>query len=174
MANTNYQYAKIDNKYIIKLSGELKYKWSSGFNNFLQKIFQKDDFDEIVVDLSETSYIDSTNIGLLAKIARFSLRKFSRKLPVIVDQKDEDVKELLIGMGFNKLCNFIKIPENFDHQYKTIKDSRKSKEDLGKMILDAHKTLSKISQKNKKQFKNVVELLEQQTRKDEEDLDKKE
>ena len=159
MANTNYQYAKIDNKYIIKLSGELKYKWSSGFNNFLQKIFQKDDFDEIVVDLSETSYIDSTNIGLLAKIARFSLRKFSRKLPVIVDQKDEDVKELLIGMGFNKLCNFIKIPENFDHQYKTIKDSRKSKEDLGKMILDAHKTLSKISQKIKNNLKTLSNYL---------------
>ncbi|MCF7885487.1 MAG: STAS domain-containing protein [Candidatus Marinimicrobia bacterium] len=164
MSTAHYQYTKVDNKYIIKLMGELKYKWSSGFSNFIKKIFHKGDFDDIIVDISEASYIDSTNIGLLAQIARFSLQKFSHKLPVIVDT--DGLQELLRDMGFAEICEFVKMPDNFDYEYKSIQSTQGSKENLGKMILDAHKTLTEINENNKQQFKDVVNLLEKQTGKE--------
>lgn len=164
MTTYHYQFAKVDNKYFIKLSGELKYQWSSGFNNFLQELFKKQNFDEIIVDVTDTEYMDSTNIGLLAKIARYSIKNFSHKLPLIIDEAD--VKELLQEMGFDKLCKFIKKPEDFDHKYEKIKGQKESKKNLGKMILDAHRTLSDINEKNKDQFKNVLDVLERQKRKD--------
>ena len=169
MTIARYRYKKVDNKYIIKLSGDLKYKWSSGFNNFIREIFAKKDFDEIIIDITDTDYIDSTNIGLLAKIARFSLKHFSHKLPIIVD--NTDVKELLLDMGFDKICKFIKEPREYGKDYETIENHQDTKKDLGKMILNAHKTLSEIDEKNKEQFKDVVNLFEKQRKEQQESDD---
>lgn len=167
MEEDHYKYTKIDSKYYIKLSGELRYNWSSGFNAFIEELFKRNDYENIIVDISDVTYLDSTNIGLIAQIARYVIDNFSHKLAVIV--QGEEIKKLLLDMGFSEICNFIPKEEEVDHDMKSINTESKSKNELGRMLLEAHRTLMEINENNEKKFKNVVEMLENETEQDAEE-----
>jgi len=161
MEQDHYKYAKIDSKYYIKLAGELRYNWSSGFNAFIEELFKRDDYDDILVDVSDVTYLDSTNIGLVAQIARYVIDNFSHKLSVII--QGNEIKNLLKDMGFAEICNFIPKEDEVNEDLKSINSESKSKNELGRMLLEAHKTLMEINKDNEQKFKNVVEMLERET-----------
>ena len=101
MYNGKYLYTKYNNIYFIKLIGNITYPISNDLNKFLDRIFMSKDFENIVVDLTQTEQIDSTNIGLLAKIAKFMFDNFNKKTTLISTNKN--ITQLLVNMGFNKI-----------------------------------------------------------------------
>ena len=94
-----YQYAEYGDLFIIKLGGRLIYSISSGFEKFLNKLFEEKKKKDILIDLSTVEAIDSTNLGLLAKIAIYSIENFSKKISII--STNDDVNIQLRNMGFD-------------------------------------------------------------------------
>jgi anti-anti-sigma factor len=83
-----YLYARHHDICFLKFTGHITYTTSPDLDRFLVGLFGKPDFLNILVDLSETSGIDSTNLGLLARIARFTLDQLGKKTVVVSTRPD--------------------------------------------------------------------------------------
>jgi anti-anti-sigma factor len=131
-------------------------------DKFITLIFGKNTIENIIIDLSETEYLDSTCLGLLAKMANYLLNTRDKK-PTIISNK-ENINHILKGVGFNKVFHIIKrYPQNIDELNKISIDKKDNLDtDMGKMIMDAHEALFDLNEKNKETFKDVVEIFRNQ------------
>ncbi|NIW77982.1 MAG: anti-sigma factor antagonist, partial [Calditrichae bacterium] len=68
---------------MLKFSGDIRYTMGCSLDDFLKKLFKRSDFETILIDLTETRSIDSTSLGLLAKIANFMQHQFHQKAPLV-------------------------------------------------------------------------------------------
>ena len=160
MPKNEYKYANVGNNYFIKLSGELKYTECTSFSSFINKLEKNSDYNDILVDLSESIYLDSTNLGLLAKISQLVLDKYNHRLTVI--STNPDVTELLRNIGFEDICLLIEESPISDAAYNKIMGMNEAEESMAKMMLEAHRQLMNMNEKNREEFNNVVELMERQ------------
>lgn len=153
-----YLIAKQKNIYFVKLIGSVKYTISEPFDKFLQKIFEESDFDDIVVDLTKCEFLDSTNLGLVAKIASFCKRKFHRK--TILYSTNPEINILLKNIGFYRIFNIMDETQDQIDDFEKLESVSGHPADMAKTILDAHKELASLSDKNKEIFKSVIDMFE--------------
>src|SRR5690554_1148365 len=69
--------------YVLKFIGEIRLNLCSTLDNLVETITGNPQFKTVIIDLTETEIIDSTTLGLLAKIA-LAARKQSRFLPTLI------------------------------------------------------------------------------------------
>ena len=160
MENDKVLYAVSDNICFIKMTGIIQCATVSGFDLFIKQIFQDEAIDDILIDLCETEHIDSTNLGLIAEIARFMIKKYNRK-PTIIS-KNEKITAILENMGFRKVFIIVKGLGDFTDELKEVPGIEQSEWEKAKMILEAHKAIMELSEKNESIFKDVVKMLEEQ------------
>jgi anti-anti-sigma factor len=150
-------YVKQSNTYVIKLVGDIRYTMGCSLDDFLNQLFENMDFDDIVVDLGETTCIDSTSLGLLAKIANFMQDRFAKKTTLI--STDKDINQLLDSVGFYAVFNICEQCPTCSEGSLRLSISDPSKTELTKTMFEAHSRLSELNDNNREIFKNVVEAL---------------
>ncbi len=164
MDRGRYYFAEKGDITYIKMVGNLKYTTSSGFDRFVDGLIERG-FTNLVIDLSEASYIDSTNLGLIAKLAEKARNNSEKRVSII--STNEDINEILESVRFDTLFTIV---ENVSEAKKLLEDVREQeiddidsskKEDL-QMLLKAHRALIEAHEENRPQFKDVVELLEEE------------
>lgn len=161
----------------IRMVGNLKYTGSSGFDIFLDRFLQRE-YQDVVIDLTEASFLDSTNLGLIARIAERA-RKLGRG-PVTIISPNDDVNRILESVRFDRIFRIIDSPQNprtsrtppASGEAPTMQAGReeelasstgdRSEKDQLKMILRAHRTLIDLDEENRAEFQDVVDLLEAQ------------
>jgi anti-anti-sigma factor len=156
LSKGRYFYTAKDNRYYIKLTGRLRYDISSGFNRFLTEILSRNDCTDFLIDLTEAEYLDSTNLGLIAKIAQY-MRKCGKKAKIVSVNKD--LNKILCSVGFDDIFIIINKPETIEATLNEVENINEDERAFVKMMLDAHKTLAEISEKNMEKFKGVIELM---------------
>ncbi|MBN2510007.1 MAG: STAS domain-containing protein [Spirochaetales bacterium] len=152
-----YFYHKEDDKLFIRMQGRMKYTSSVGFDLFIADVVT-DDVGSILVDLQQVDYIDSTNLGLIAKLAEF-LNSRGRP-PLMILSTREEINEVLSSLGFDQMCTILGTAAE-DMDYDTVPVKTGSEKQLMTMMIDAHKRLVAMSEDNASVFKDVVELMEQ-------------
>ncbi|MBI9070717.1 MAG: STAS domain-containing protein [Melioribacteraceae bacterium] len=158
MSQGKYYCAYSENHCFIKMSGDIRYTNCGGFKKFLDRIMSKDMFENILFDLSDTENIDSTNLGLIAKNAEFIIENHNTK-PVIVSTNN-NITELLQSIGFDMVFQIVKqysIDENFED---IPNESLVNSTEMGKTLLEAHRKLMELNEKNRDTFIDVVKALE--------------
>jgi len=153
-------YTQHNSLYIIKMIGMIKYTLSSDFDVFIERIFMKDDFENIIIDMTETEYIDSTNLGLLAKIANYIYEHHQNKVTII--STNDDVTAILHSVGFTKIFTIIEQPLDGSVPMNELEQSQAGSEKLGKVLLEAHEFLANVDNQNSETFKNVIDVLKKQ------------
>lgn len=166
MATTNQGralYAIHDGTYVLKLLGDVRIPLCPAIDGFVESMFSDNRLEQVLIDLSDTDIIDSTALGLLAKIAvRF--RKQFRQKPVILSI-NPDVNRILGSMGFEKVFSIVyKRPmpatELRDMGMQELPAVECTEECVCDKVLEAHKVLMSMNDANKETFKDVVETLE--------------
>jgi anti-anti-sigma factor len=155
-------YAENDHKYFIKLTGNLRFTSGHDFSSMLNVIFKDPELKDIMIDMSEADYLDSTILGFLAKTADFMLKKFQRKATVL--SLNEDINYLLDSIGLNDVFIVVESCDYTPEILKKIPNLKSSEQENALAILDAHRQLIKLNEKNKAVFKNVIELLEKEVK----------
>lgn len=166
MAQGRIMYARHEDVYVLKFIGGIHYgqNWSFDLSKalagFLDKIFAEKDFEDIVIDLTEATSIDSTNLGLLARIAIFMQEKKGRR-PTIVST-NANVSQTLHTVGFRQIFTIVEKP--WDTLAADAELPTKGDRDVNvpRMLLVAHRTLSALNDANAERFKDLVETLEAQ------------
>jgi anti-anti-sigma factor len=160
MDRGRYYFAEKDGITYIKMVGNLKYSTSSGFDRFVEGLIERG-FSRAVIDLSEASYIDSTNLGLIAKIANRS--RSCADVNVSIISPNEDINEILRSVRFDKIFTIITDTSQLNEaQLEEIPEEQQSEKENLEMLIEAHKSLMAAHEENRPQFKDVVELLEQE------------
>jgi len=158
MDRGRYFFAEKGDITYLKMVGNLKYTSSSGFDHFVDGLMDRG-FQKVLIDLSKATYIDSTNLGLIAKIA--GRARHNPDIHVTILSPNEDINEILKSVRFDKLFTIVdSCPET--EALEEIPDQDRDRLDDFKMLMEAHKALIDIHEDNRPQFKDVVELLEKE------------
>lgn len=153
--------------YVLKLVGEVRLNFCSTIDASIEAIVADPDFATLVVDLSETTLIDSTTLGLLAKLAIRAKSK-SHFLPSIVST-NPDITRILMTMGFDSIYLIVNKPVSsveglLESAPEELSCQELDEEGMRLQVLNAHKVLMDMNERNHDQFKDLVSALEMDMR----------
>lgn len=157
MADGKVYYAEQDGTCVIRFQGAISYTLGNALDRFIDDLFARGGFKQIVVDLTNTESIDSTALGLLAKIANLVRRRDGGK-PLLFSTQP-DINELLRNICLDEafiLCD--EIPDVALGQ--ALPAGNPSEIELAQTVLDAHRLLCEMNDSNRAMFQNVVDSLE--------------
>lgn len=153
------QFAESEGTYVLRLVGEVRLTLCATLESFLDKMFNDPDFSSVIIDLTETATIDSTSLGLLAKLSIQAKKRFNL-VPVIISTRD-DITRILLSMGFDSV--FVIVREFDGMMNMSMNDlicEGNSEGATQARVLEAHKVLMSLNEDNRKAFSDLVRQLE--------------
>ncbi len=137
------------------------------FDQFINDMFAADDFISIIFDLTEAEAIDSTTLGLMAKISILADQR--KQLRPTILSTSPGINRLLETMGFAEIFQIMtSLPD--PAAIEALQASRRSGDqlDTGELdeeatrlkVLEAHRILMELNENNRATFKDLVKTLE--------------
>jgi len=161
--------AKFGDVNVLKFVGSIGYtdEWtfplSKSLRGYVDELFQLPvPGSSILVDLTEATGMDSTNLGLLAELGKRCKSVFGTK-PTIIAQHGR-VMNVLRTMSFQSLFTILDVDTPIRGDLDVLPDVPDSQIDVAHMILGAHRNLVELSEGNRDRFQIVVEAIEDDLR----------
>ena len=154
--------AEQDGVKVIKLVGDVRVALSPTLMNFVKELGCSGNLHSVILDLTETDAIDSTSLGLMAKISLKSQEKF-HCLPTIISCKD-DINRILFSMGFDNVFVIVNDASGAIGQLGELPTQMVSEEAMREQVLEAHRVLMSLNSANENTFRELVEALETEQR----------
>lgn len=152
--------AEHDGAFVIKLVGDVRLTLCTTLDEFFDEMFASEGFASVVVDLADAVNVDSTTLGLLAKLALKAKERFSF-VPVILST-NPNITRVLDSMGFDRVFRIRQEPLEDDEDLGELPVLPESEEGVHKRVLEAHRVLMGLSEDNRAEFRELVSLLEGQ------------
>ncbi|MBV1879163.1 MAG: STAS domain-containing protein [Pseudomonadales bacterium] len=153
-------FAERNNVHVLKFVGDVRVVLSPTITRFLNNIKTIAGLKSIVIDLTETTGIDSTTLGLLAKISLQSQDTLGAK-PTLIST-NENITRILASMGFEQV--FV-IVNQLIGEYELLAELPArlvTDAELREQVLEAHKILMSLNDKNHDCFYELVNELEKE------------
>ena len=152
----DFLYVNIEGRYIFKILGKATMKNSKNLSDFIDLNF--DEIIDLSFEMSETTYMDSTFLGMIAKIAIELKTKKNKKLVVL--NPSQEAKGFLKQTGITKFIDIINEEEIKSESLKAISlETNDNMNDKSRYILEMHEVLINLNDENKKVFKSVVDAM---------------
>ncbi len=153
-------FADQDGVQVLNFVGDVRVCLGPTISTYLASIDKRRGVRAIVIDLRETTGIDSTSLGLLAKISLRSQDQFNT-LPTIITT-NEDITRILLSMGFDQIFVIDQEAQYSCDQFGELPPKIVPDAVLRDQVLEAHKTLMGLNQNNLIAFQDLVAALEQE------------
>lgn len=150
--------ASQDGAYVIRLEGDVRLTLCTALDDYFQRMFDNPQFASVWVDLCEAEGIDSTTLGLLARLALTVKEKFGFE-PAIYSC-DPGINRLLHSVGFHRLFELHEEACSNPDDISEIPMVKDSEEAVRLKVIEAHRTLMGISEENRVRFKDLMNALE--------------
>jgi anti-anti-sigma factor len=147
-----------DGVYLMKFVGDVRVTLCAAVDAFLDGMLSDAKFRSVVVDLSRATGIDSTSLGILAKLS-IRTRERCGFVPTLVST-NPDITRVLETMGFDDVFRIIEQPIEHKDQFGELHPFDCSEEDMRQRVLDAHRILMAMNESNREAFQDLVETLE--------------
>ncbi len=158
MSSGKILFAEHSGNYLLKFVGDVRLTLCSALDQFLANTLESEGFKTVLIDLTETEGIDSTSLGLLAKIS-VKLKQCHQQLPTIISTND-DVTRILLSMGFDKVFVLLSEPLGKLGDLQQLDELQESESEVRQRILEAHRTLMDLNEHNREAFRDLVRSLE--------------
>lgn len=157
------QYAEHNGTYVLKLRGDVRVPICTSLEKFIEDHLLNDKrLRAVMIDLTETDSIDSTALGLLAKIA-VALRELNLGKPIILCLSS-DINRILASMGFDEVFRILQTTAALRDRLDELPDEVLSEAEVTQCVIDAHRTLMGLSESNQQTFRSLVDALESEKR----------
>ena len=148
-----------DGVYMLKLIGDVRVTLCVSAEGFIRQLLADPDFKTVTVDLSEARGMDSTSLGILARLAIESRRQHNFRPTVLIT--NPDLEKLLRVSGFGDEFTFVHIASPSTIPIAEIPRRQGMDEaELRRRVIDAHRTLMSMNAANAATFRDLVEALE--------------
>ncbi len=144
--------------YVLKFTGDVRVNLSATIDTFLRQLLSRDDFRAVIVDLSEAEGIDSTSLGLLARLSLETQRRFGY-VPTLVSTRP-DISRVLETTGFEDVFHIVREPLVHAAQLGELPCEEDDEEAMRERVLEAHRTLMAMNDQNRENFQDLVMALE--------------
>lgn len=153
--------------YLLRLIGDIRLNRCVELSKCLQ-LDNKIAIKTLIVDLSETIWLDSTILGFLTRLAQLFIDQNNNK-PMIITN-NQDIVDLLRSMYMHKVFDIsfdgetcIKdLVAKYSKYLKSVNidESSPNVEALQQEVLKSHQSLMKLNKSNKDKFSDLLKILE--------------
>jgi anti-anti-sigma factor len=150
--------ASHDGAYVIRMQGDVRLTLCTTIDEYFQHMYEDPQFASVWVDLCEAEGIDSTTLGLLAKLALEVKERFGFE-PAIYSC-DPGINRLLKSMGFQRLFDLHEEVCNDPEDISEIPAVDGSEQAVKEKVIEAHRVLMNLSDENRTRFKDLMGVLE--------------
>lgn len=147
-----------DGVHVLLFRGDVRLTLCKAIDDYLESVLGNPCIRSIVVDLSETDNIDSTSLGLLAKLSIESTRRFGY-LPTLISTRP-DITRILEAMGLDDVFNLVLTPLVDETQLGELPPCSATEDQVRARVLEAHRILMSLNEHNRAAFKDLVASLE--------------
>ena len=142
---------------VLKLVGDVRVLMSSTIDNYFSSLYSKAILEAMIVDLTETTGIDSTALGLLAKMAIQLRNRFNVKPSII--STNPDITKILKGMSFDIIFDIVEEPLCAEANFGELIHISEPEDVIKQKVIVAHQALMTLSDDNKLEFQDLVSAL---------------
>ena len=160
MSTGHVEYASLDGTHIFKLIGEVRAQSCISLDKLLARIEQQQNVIGAIVDLTQTTFIDSTVLGILAKLG-LKLKQ-AHQIQAVMLSTNPDITTLANSMGLGQVFVILNYSGDPNVCTKTLIDDNVNHSTMLCTVLDAHKTLMNLNKNNQNMFEPLVKQLEKQ------------
>ncbi len=156
-------YAVHDGTWVLRLRGDVRATWCTALDALLERMFADEALCAVVIDLREATNIDSTMLGLLARIA-IRCRTRLNMQPVLI-APNADIRRLLDSMCLDSVFSIADdAVAAAGYACVELQVLETPEADLRRQVADAHRVLMDIDERNRAVFHDVVATLDGQLR----------
>ncbi len=152
-------YADHDHVHVLRYVGDIRHPLAPSVSRFVDTLLEHFEGENLVVDLSEVEAIDSTNLGEIARIAVILAERRGRRAAIVSTR--QEISQVLHSMALDEVFD-ICTECAAAGEGEPIPSVPASKEVSLQVILAAHRRLMEMSESNRRQFSELVELLERE------------
>ena len=87
--------------YVLRFEGDVRVTLSASFDHYLDSVLKQPTLTSVLVDLSDAVAIDSTSLGVLARLS-LAVQRERGKLPTLICSAP-DILRILDNMGFDDI-----------------------------------------------------------------------
>jgi anti-anti-sigma factor len=160
LAKARASFGHVQGVSVLRLAGQIRFVTARALRHFVDDFIAHDDGDGMLIDLRAVELLDSTALGLLARIGRDSLTRRGRRAVIVCP--DNDVAICLRSAAFDEL--FVILDEypyvDTTPLVDVPLDAPDGEPELGRVILDAHRDLARLSERNLDVYRDVIAALE--------------
>ncbi len=160
MSTGHVEYASLNGTHIFKLIGEVRAHSCISLDKLLNRIEQQENVVGAIVDLTQTTFIDSTVLGILAKLG-LKLKQ-AHHIQAVMLSTNPDITTLANSMGLGQVFVILNYCGDPNVCTLTLTDEQITHNAMLKTVLDAHKTLMKLNANNQNMFEPLVKQLQKE------------
>lgn len=163
MSEGRARFAREGGHWFLKLSGDLRHPLGPALDALLDRALGEPGYAGFLIDLTEAENIDSTCLGILARIAIHASRS-GRARPIVL-WAGEDIAEVLTAVCFDRIFNLVnaaEAPQAAGEGLAPIPEVSAAEGPLLALVLEAHRRLCALDARNQAAFSDVVQALEQE------------
>lgn len=144
--------------YLLKLTGDVRVTLCGALNRHMDRIFGSSAVNQVVIDMLEAECLDSTTLGILAKLGFHCRREYGVDAKIFCH--NPSILRMLEVMGFNEIFEIF--DQDINKSFATIALEPLTSEDaeIRRQVLEAHKTLIELCPDNNAQFYDLINALE--------------
>lgn len=152
--------AETDTTYVLKLVGDVRLTLSTTLERCIQKMLAAGNYQQVLVDVTEAEGIDSTSLGMLAKLS-IHVQKTMGFVPLLV-YSSEDIHRVLVSMGFaDSVYIMLEDADMMGTPTEAVAALDSDEESIRQQVLEAHRVLMSLNEENEDTFRDLVCALEQ-------------
>ena len=144
--------------HVLRYFGTVNYTLAPGLQRFLQHLIDAGSVSGLVFDLTAAESLDSTNLGLMARVNE-EVHDLGAANSVIISN-NEDIDVVLRSMGFDQTFELYPAAQVPDAPTEPVDSKPASALELHHTMLDAHRALCRLSEAGRLEFEPVVACLE--------------
>lgn len=150
--------ASHDGAYVIRMKGDVRVTLCTTIEEYFHTMFEDPEFTSVWVDLCDVEGIDSTTLGLLAKLAINVKEKYDFQ-PAIFSC-EPGINRLLKSMGFQRLFELREEACASPKDIQELPQVTGSEVTVKAKVIEAHRVLMGLSEENQAKFKDLMMALE--------------
>jgi anti-anti-sigma factor len=145
--------------YVIRLEGDVRLTLCTTIDDYFQHMYDDPEFASVWVDLCSAEGLDSTTLGLLAKLAITVRQRFGFQ-PAIYSC-DPGINRLIRSMGFQRLFDLREEVCGSPGEAVAIPVVEGSEQTVKDKVIEAHRVLMELNPENRARFRDLLTVLEQ-------------
>lgn len=145
--------------HLLRLEGDVRLTMCTALDEYCERIFNDLEFASVAVDVTQATGLDSTVLGMLAKLALNTKERFGFKPRLY--STNAGIDRLLQAMGFAQLFELCQSGDDAAAAAEPLPLTPATEAQVREKVIEAHRTLMAMSVENHAAFEDLVRTLEE-------------